>query len=240
MKNKAYSLALATLLSLTLLAGCTAKPTISAASQSERMASSATTSSAPSIAASTPSNAASGGEKALMPSRGQWDGATYHNEFANLTYTLPENWIASTDEEMATMMGIGIDMMQDASMNFTPEMLEMQTLYDMMARDTTTNSNVAVMFENLSVMPGGIFIDEAAYLEALKIQLSQVTQINYTIGEVSEVTLGGETYQSLQADDAALGISQTYFLRKKDNFMIGLIATTMANDDLATIMANFA
>lgn len=45
--------------------------------------------------------------------RGTVTGNVYHSDFAELTFTKPDDWTFATDEEIAKMLGVGLEMMKD-------------------------------------------------------------------------------------------------------------------------------
>lgn len=47
--------------------------------------------------------------------RGTVTGNVYHSDFAELTFTKPDDWTFATDEEIAKMLGVGLEMMKDGT-----------------------------------------------------------------------------------------------------------------------------
>ncbi len=52
-------------------------------------------------------------EKTKEFSLGSWDGKVYKNDFLGLQYNEPETWSHSSDEEIAKMMNVGKEMLND-------------------------------------------------------------------------------------------------------------------------------
>ena len=81
--------------------------------------------------------------------RGTWSGNVYTSNQLGLSFTKPDGWIIATDEEMAEIMGLGMDMIGG---EFTPEMLEMAgltTIHDLVVSNPDTGAMVQIIAERL-------------------------------------------------------------------------------------------
>ena len=58
-------------------------------------------------------NDANASNKKVELSRGKIEGDTYKSEYLGLEFTKPSSWVFSTDEEIASSMNIGADMLGD-------------------------------------------------------------------------------------------------------------------------------
>lgn len=173
--------------------------------------------------------------------RGVWDGNTYTSEYAGITFTMPENWISATDEQIASMMSVSVDIMSDAGLEVSEEMLQLQAIYDMMATDTLTGTSVLVMYENLAVVVGGSSYTEKQYLEEVSKQLDTASMGNAN-EEITEETLCGNTYTVMKVELEVQDISATqyYYMRKIDKYMQGIIISVMNGDeDTATQVLSY-
>lgn len=177
-------------------------------------------------------------EADAVPTPGTWTDNVYENEYAGLTFTMPEGWTALSDEEISEMMGVGTEIMKESGLEFSEEMLELQSIYAMMAQNPTTGTNVSLMFENLALSAGGTKLTETDYIDALKSQLEQVG-IPYTFGETTERTIGGNTYVVLEADATDYGAKQFYCVRKSGKYMIASIITITGDDSVEDVFNCF-
>lgn len=119
----------------------------------------------------------------------------------------------ASDEEINSMMQAGVDTMYEDEE--TGEMMmdyaQLTTVYEMVAADITTGSNVIVMCEKLPL--SGIEVDQ--YIEAMKAQMENTT-MDIDFGEPETVTLAGVDFSGLTYSLDANGVqtSQTMLLKK--------------------------
>ncbi len=166
-------------------------------------------------------------------SRGKWDDKVYTSEFANLKFTLPDGWTRSTDEEIAKTMQLGEEVLKNEEL-YISEISKLNVIYDMMAKNTSTNGSVAVMMEK-SVG------NAKEYAEALKAQLGQVTQMNYTIGDFTETKIGGNTYTVVPAKASVSGanVLQNYYLRDEGEYVVAILITETSQENLDKVINSF-
>ena len=79
---------------------------------------------------------------------GYWSENVYYNNFSNLQYKLPTNWVAATKEEVLEVMGIDPELLKDQRA-YLKELTKTATVYDFFVQDATDRHNIAIMFENL-------------------------------------------------------------------------------------------
>lgn len=175
--------------------------------------------------------------------RGIWSDSTYTSEYAGITFAMPENWISATDEQIASAMSISADIMSDAGVEVSEEMLQLQAIYDMMASDTLTGTSVLVMYENLAVVVGGTSYTERQYLEEVSKQLNTAS-MGSAYDDITEETLCGNKYTVMKVELEVQDISATqyYYVRKVDKYMLGVIISVMNGDEdtAAQVLSYFA
>ena len=178
-------------------------------------------------------------KKAAELSRGTIEGDVYTSEYLGLSFTKPESWVYSTDEEIAAVMNLGAEMLLGE--NFKNALENNPVIYDMMVVDTITRSNINVGFENLSkTFASNITVEQ--YVEALKAQLANVSGLTVTFPESLETVKLGETeFTKLDCSVTAQGVSmkQVYYLKKADKFMCYIIATIPSGYTAAQVEAMF-
>lgn len=177
-------------------------------------------------------------EKEINPEdlMGSWEENVYKNEFAGITYTLPEGWTRQTDEEIKATMNLGSDIVYGDS-EYKKALVEQSTISGMMAQNGTTGDSVLVNFENLK-KSGGVNLTEEEYFSAIKTQLTQIKEIDYVLGEARETVIGGETYQTMPVTIAGTNASQDYNIRKIGDYILAVTVTSM-NGDTASLMGAF-
>lgn len=172
-------------------------------------------------------------EETKTISQGKWEGNTFTSEFSGLKFNLPEGWTRSTDEEIAEVMQLGKEVLEDEGL-YSSKLSELNMVYDMMAKNDATNGSVAVLMEKQSA-------SEDEYMEALKTQLGSVTQINYNIADITDTVISGDTYKTLQATAEVSGttIYQNYYIRREGDYMVEILATETSEEAINTIMNSF-
>jgi hypothetical protein len=171
--------------------------------------------------------------------RGSWNDDVYTNEFADIRFTLPEGWLAATDEEIANLMGLAAETLEDED-KWAVEAAKLTTVYDMMAQDPATGNNIIVMFENLSMVIGGTSMSEEDYLKSAKEQVASMSLMDYTFNEPYHTEIGGVQYLTSRADSADIGLSQYYLMHKQDKYMVALIVTIFDETDAEDIIGQFS
>lgn len=164
-------------------------------------------------------------------SRGEWQGNKYVNEFAGITFNMPEGWAKYSDAEIAQLMNIGVE-----ALNEEQKLLEQTAVYGMVVNDPATAANVMIMIEKpvLKVTP-------EYYLSSVKQQLEIVEDIDYKFGETYETKLGNEEFYRLDAETELSGISmgQHYFVKAVDEYIVGIIVTTTGEGQIDEIVKCF-
>ena len=86
------------------------------------------------------------------------------------------------------------------------------------------------MFENLTMHIGGTRLSETQYLESLAEQLDSF-EMGYTFLGITDTTIAGQTYKTLEASINIYGLAQFYHARKIDTFMCTIIVTIDQGND---------
>jgi hypothetical protein len=180
-----------------------------------------------------------GGEKVEI-TRGEIEGKVYKNDVLGFTFTAPESWKYSTDEEVAALVNLSADKI--GGENFKNAIKNNVSVYDMMVVDSLTASNVNVGYENLSKsLSTGITVEK--YIDALKTQMAQVSGMTVTFPDSYETAKLGETeFTKVVCTTTMQGISMTqvYYVQKVGNYMAFVIVTTPGGYTVAQIEAMFS
>ena len=152
--------------------------------------------------------------------RGTWAGNTFTSPQFNVTFTMPEGWIAATDEEIADIMGLGLDFLDATGVELTPETIEMAgitVIQDMIASNPETGAMVQIMAERL-FFPN-TRITPAEYIEAAaEIMIALGMDV---ITDFPNLNLGGRTWHQYQSilDFGGFNIYGHYLLDIQDGFV---------------------
>ena len=175
--------------------------------------------------------------------RGEWTENVYTSEFAEIKYEMPEAWVYATDEEIKEVIDQGVDLINESGDLAIPkDYLEQKEIYDMIAQNPATGSNVQVMFENMKMVVGGAQIDENAYIEITKELLNSSGIAEYNFSDVYKINVGNNEYAVVDLDYELWGISikQRYCTRKIEDFMTAIIITDVSGGDIDEIMSGFS
>lgn len=168
-------------------------------------------------------------------SRGEWNGNQYVNEFANIKFNLPSGWSKYSDEQIAQVMNVGVELLNDDQKKLA-ELAQSMVIYGMVANDDTTKANVSVILEKPAIK-----ITPESYATNLKQQLEAVSSIQYKVNEIATAKVGAEEYISLTSTASVSGveIGQSYYIRAEGDYIITIIVTTTGEGQLDTILKCF-
>lgn len=162
----------------------------------------------------------------------------YSSEWAGLRYTLGDNMVMATDEEINSMMELGAEALSDQA-KLKTELAKLTSVYELMAVDVTNQSNIIICTEKLSLSN----VSEEQYLDSVKAQLGEMYQeYAVTYGESGERELGGLAFKQLDCAVEYGGASmyQTYLVRKIDDRMYGIILSYTDDAALEALLSGFS
>lgn len=167
-------------------------------------------------------------------SMGKWEDNVYTNDFLGIKFNLPEGWKAATDEEIAKMMNVGKELLND-DQKALAELAEKSGVYYMSVNDPSTGNNIIVLTEKTAVN-----VNTDYYINQLKTQLTSVSSIKYQIGETSKATVAGREYDTLTATASMYGYTTTqrYYVYKIDKYFVGIIVTSNTGESAIDEMMN--
>ncbi len=166
--------------------------------------------------------------------RGETSGTKYTNESIKLSFTLADGWRFYTDQEIAAMLNITVDMFKDKDIFKSSDLV---SLIDFMALDPVSGNNVNLSVENLKTD-----ISVSEYADAFKKLLAQqLPGATYSFGETKEIKLGENTFLKLPATCSYSGVNmnQYVYLLKIENYMISISATSVNGADASVFEAMF-
>lgn len=166
-------------------------------------------------------------EQKVEFSMGEWNNNVYTNDFLGLKFNLPEGWTYSSDEEIAEMMNLGIELLND-DQKAAAELSKLTSVYYIAANNPNTGDSVAVMSEKPSMD-----VTTEFYINQLKSQLSTVESVSYEIGEIAKEQVADREYDTITATTNVSGIkiAQKYYVYKMDEYFVAIIATSVTGED---------
>jgi len=171
--------------------------------------------------------------------RGEIDDGVYTNEYLGFEFARPAlGWRYSTDSEIAALMNTTA---KELLGNDFKDVLENNVgTYDMMIVDSTTGTNISVMYENLKKNNAtGITIRK--YVESVKTQVSSAGITAEFSDKFDRVKLGSTEFTRVTSVVKMNGVTMTqvYYLHKADGFMSVIIATITYGYTIPQIEAMF-
>ena len=168
-------------------------------------------------------------------SLGSWDGKVYKNDFLGLQFNEPEGWSHSTDEEIAKMMNIGKELLNDDQRK-AMEISEIENAYYFVANDTNTGDSLSVTSEKENADYTVDF-----FINNMKKQLTAVESIKYEVLGTEKAKVGNVDCDVLKAKGEYLGVTiyQNYYIYKIDRYFVSIIATTTSSDSRLTEMVSY-
>ncbi|MBE6601968.1 MAG: hypothetical protein E7637_05620 [Ruminococcaceae bacterium] len=178
-----------------------------------------------------------GDSKTVELSRGTIEGDVYANNTIGIRFTKPDDWVYLSETEIAAAMNMGAEMI--LGKDYKDVLKNVPAVYDMMAKDLVTGSNISVGYENLAKTFSSS-ITETQYADALKVQLSQVPNMTVTFPDsYDQVTLGDTQFTRVVCTTVAYGktMTQVYYLHKQGGYMTYVIATLVGDYTVAEFEA---
>jgi len=169
--------------------------------------------------------------------KGKMTAEGFESKYMDLRFTVPENYIMATDEDINSMMNIGADFigLDEKVVDYA----KLTTVYEMAVSASIGSPNIIVMTEKL--MLSNMTLEQ--YFENLKRQLSNLEVDIEIIGDKESIEIAGENYQKMDSIVSMYGQSmkQSYILRKIDNRVVGFVTTSTfeTEEELNGLLRNF-
>lgn len=159
---------------------------------------------------------------------GKWNENTFENEWLNMKFEVPADWIIATDEEIAALMGVGAEIVsesQDMDSEAYASIAELTTSYGFMASSSTGMPSAQLMYENLLLTLGASDMTEEEYAQILIDNLTQVEDYGYEVLNQGTIDLGGKPFYFIEMSVMDGQANQNYYMAKQDNYMSSIIFT---------------
>lgn len=179
-------------------------------------------------------------EQTVEFTRGEWNDSIYTNKFLGLKFNLPSKWTASTDEEIAEMMGVGSDIISDSEdqKEALEKYMENAVVYGMMATNPLVGDNIIIQFQKLP----NASITEKMLLDQTKKQVEAVESINYTVEETKTEELCGIEFSTmaLKTEVSGINLIQKYYLKIQGDYVSYIVITATSDANLENILSSFS
>jgi len=155
----------------------------------------------------------------------------YTNESIGLSFTLPEGWKFADEETIDMMMGAGMELIAENGGHL--DTAGISAIYDMVAYNTSSDSNVMVMIETLTLEPGTELPTATDHLDGLQERLEEMDVFGFVFGQPFSTAVSGENFDALPVtvDLNETPTRQYYLVRIQGRHMVTIIASLF--DDIA-------
>ena len=166
--------------------------------------------------------------------RGKWEDNKYVNDFANIKFNLPTGWVKATDEEIAKLMNVGVEALNEDQQKLIEES-DSNSVYGMVANDPASGASIMIIFEDLVFK-----VTPEYYLSQVKKQLEDVESYYYTVGDITQKDVAGEKYYSMEAEvSGTIKVNQYYYTKIIGNYVSTIIITTTQEGQIDTLLSCF-
>ena len=179
------------------------------------------------------------------PMRGSWDGLVFTNEYLGLTFTRPIFWGPASDEEIAELMGLGLEILEaetdmDIDIDTIMEMANILVFHDMMTANPFTGASVQILFERLPFPANRLSTPEYIELAAENIA---VTGMEVNLDFPGTTRIGNYYWYSFQTPMEVLGenVYVRHFVTVQNGFARTIIIIySEETESLEEILAMFS
>ena len=160
-------------------------------------------------------------------STGEWNGNLYTNDFIGMKYELPQGWEKYGDEEIAAIMNLGKEFLNDNQKKYA-ELAKLTTVYHILTNNPLTSDTVCLVTEKTF-----LGISANLYAKNLKHELEAVKSLKYEVDEISTREIAGKKFTALKTrvSTPMSSITQVYYCYRLGKYMVCIIATSKSGDE---------
>jgi hypothetical protein len=176
---------------------------------------------------------------------GTWseDGKVFTNEWSGIKFTLPDGYVAASEEELATMASANQEIIAEASNDLEASIAMARVAYDFLVQpsDGTGLPNMVLMYENIGLSVATKSLDENGYLDVMSIQFKEMESQGMVYSEVERTTAtvaGAEWTCGKYSINDGIALND-FYMRKVDGVMYQLSITYSQDtaDAAATLLS---
>ena len=173
--------------------------------------------------------------------RGFWDGNVFTNEHLGLQFTMPDDWEAIADREIAELAGSGMEYLVDGTdLAELMDLADVTIFFDMAALSRLTRGQVQIIYERI---PPAIEISMPEFIEItaeVNMQLGFDVNLNIT-GTTRIGAYDWYSYESSIIDRSGIRSYLRHFIIMKDGFAITInIGHNEVSESVEEILAMFS
>ena len=160
-------------------------------------------------------------------SMGEWNDNVYTNDFLGLKLELPDGWIRYGEEEMAAIMNLGAQALND-DLKKLSKIAEMTTVYYVLANNPATADSISIITEKQI-----LDVTADVYVTALKDALQTASElVTFTNGNISKEEIAGREYSvlTINASSSVSKVIQKYCCCKIGKYMLGILISTKSDE----------
>ncbi|HAM78949.1 MAG TPA: hypothetical protein DCP61_07210 [Treponema sp.] len=167
------------------------------------------------------------GNAAAEFSTGEWYGNVYTNDFIGIKYELPQGWEKYGDEEIAEIMNLGKEFLNDNQKKYA-ELSKLTTVYHILTNNPATSDTICLITEKTF-----LGISANLYAKRLKRELEAVDSLKYEVDEISTKEIAGKKFTALKTKVSTpmSSITQVYYCYRLGKYMVCIIATSKKGDE---------
>ncbi len=162
--------------------------------------------------------------------RGEWVDNVYTNNYLGFSFTLPEDWVVVSDEELLNMIEFGVSQSNDEEIKevYEEAMKLSTTFFDFTIVNESTGETLMLIVEDLT-KTNSLDISIDVYIDLMVSNFAKTISYNFESSELSEVIISNETYTYLELNIENIAIQKMFFLRK-GKYIVTLQALDIIDD----------
>ncbi len=172
---------------------------------------------------------------------GSVENNVYKNDFLGLRFTLPENWVFYTEDEIRELNNLTTQYFDEDA----KKQIENATLiYNMNASHPESGCSTNLNMEKLSTAQLGYLNIEASLKAQFDMMKNAYENIGYTDVEISyqKVSVSGKELDGVRLTANLFGVKYygTSFSFRKDNYLANVFVGSLLTDQTADILSHFS
>ena len=156
--------------------------------------------------------------------RGEWNDNVYTNDYLGFSFTLPENWVVASDEELLSMLETATDEMLTEEMKeqYDKAIESAQSFYEFAIFNLTTGESMMLNIEDLSKTVGAILVSEDQFIDGLETNFGSIEGVEIEILDREDVSLSMGKFRVLNVNVNDV-MTQKYYVMKDGKYMVSFI-----------------
>lgn len=155
--------------------------------------------------------------------RGVWTDNVYTNNYLGFSFTLPENWVIASDEELMTMLDTASeDLSEDMKKKYDLAIEKAVSFFDFAIFNVSTGETVMLHVEDLTKNALGVLYTEDNYIDIVERDFKDSVDLEIEVYERSNVSFAFGKFRSMKINIENL-MTQEYLVTKDGKYMISFM-----------------